>query len=180
MKQENYLKKNFVTCFLTFGIPTGIIMGIFWGMSAEGSLTQQILYGVLGGVVSGILSGLLFGGVIVLNTIKTEKQLAPIREELSKEHQILYEDGANYFYKSQTIGGWLFLLEDRLYFAAQKININMKKKNWEVLFSDIESVKEDKTVNTIRLIMKEGKPERFVVNDRDAWISRIQEQLEKL
>lgn len=160
MRRDNL--NNFMVCFLAFGTPFGLAAGLCTGDLITGFLT-------------GVIAGGLFAGGMLIFLIGLNKKMEPVREQLMKEHEILFEGGANHFFKNEGVGGWLFLLEDKLHFISHNVNLNVHTLT--VSYEDIVSIKKAAIVNTIQITLKNGDEERFVVNRRKKWIQLIEEHI---
>lgn len=99
--------------------------------------------------------------------------------ELHEDEVIEAEGPANLFRKMEGVGGKLFLTNRRLVFNSHKLNI--QKGATIIHFSEVESVHPRKTTgiidNGISVKLKSGEDYKFVINDRNTWLSEIQKRL---
>lgn len=77
----------------------------------------MIQYTIIGLIVSIAIASLLTYILAVVNSKESYKKYEP---KLDIDEHILTQATAGYFYKVQTFGGYLYLTNKRLYFAALK------------------------------------------------------------
>lgn len=159
--KKNKLLLNFIISFLGWGIPMGLIFFIMFG-----SLKKGMILGGIGGLVFAIAM-MLF--VVILSSRKDK-----LRERYGIEGTLVYDGAANHMVNRKAIGGWLFLMEDRFYFAAHAINTMTGV--WTISYSDITDVTKGEMVRSIAVHTKGGIVEEFVVDNRDEWIHILQER----
>ena len=164
--------KNFISCFVIFTFSFGIL--IF-------AVSENIKIGLVGGIIASFLYSIR----IIISERTVDKYKIPlIKEELEKSHQVLLY--------GQTIllgnkgkphggsvenhkGGALFLLETGVYFRDILSQIS-----YEMLieYCDIDSVQKGGIQNEVLQInLKNGRCERFTIEQRETWIKKIQELL---
>ena len=123
----------------------------------------------------GILFGLFMGSLAYLFQINKfiEKQTLP--EHLDQEN-LIYYGGANHFLNREGVGGRLFLLDKEIVFKSHRFNV----QNHELIIKaeEIEKVECFNLVgfvpNGLKIRLKSGKIESFVVNNREVWKSMIE------
>lgn len=156
--------KGFIKTFLRTGIFFGLWMGIYF----------SIIYDLKTGVESGIACGISFGAVMTLfsvyNSNKTRKNRPPFVDE-----KIIKEDAANHFMGAESVGGWIYLTDKRLVFKSHSLNI--QNHELSIPLSDIENAMKGRFLrifsNRLQLKLKNGKVEKFVVNEPDDWIKSV-------
>ncbi|MCX6036777.1 MAG: hypothetical protein NTW99_02575 [Chloroflexi bacterium] len=88
---------------------------------------------------------------------------------------IIKEGSANHFKGLESVGGKLYLTNLRLVFKSHAINIQGHEESYRL--DDIISVLPRNTLgivpNGMTLILKDGREEKFVVNERQDWMNRI-------
>lgn len=94
--------------FISMGLIYGIILGLYFGFSTNNPIL---------GIVIGIFTGALYGLLLFWFLHSVEKNIKPIRLEISKEHTIICDGIASYKNKN----GWLFFTDDGIEFYPRKI-----------------------------------------------------------
>jgi hypothetical protein len=144
------------------------IEGIFYGMS----IFYVVQHGIEG-IVCGMVSGLLFAAFMYLlyNSSWFQRKTAI----MANNGPVLYTGGANHFLNGEAVGGKLYLLRDKLWFRSHNLNI----QNHELQL-DVHHIKAINLYNIagiiptgIQVALDNGKTEKFVVNNRKAWINEI-------
>lgn len=73
-------------------------------------------------LIINISSGLVFSiAVYLFSTSKKIKK--QVKLENVEETEIIYSDGANHFLNREGVGGWLYLLSNKLVFKSHKFNL---------------------------------------------------------
>ncbi len=92
--------------------------------------------------------------------------------KLQSDEKVMKSGFANHFKGIESVGGKLVLTNKRLYFKSHKLNF----QNHE-LSLELKDIKEHVKVNTLsivpnglKIILKSGEEERFVLNRRNDWI----------
>ena len=90
---------------------------------------------------------------------------------------VIYDGMASHFKDGITVGGTLFLMEDRLIFQTN--SINFIKRHEQTIFlnkiTEVELVKTMGLINNGLLIKnKDNQNEQFVVNKREIWKEQIE------
>ena len=103
-----------------------------------------------------------------------------MKTELKQNEQIIKQGAANLQKGLETVGGKLYLTNQRLVFEAHKINI--QGDSTEINLSDIQSSEKCWTKflgfiplmpNSLAVYTKAGKEYRFVLFGRGAWAAAI-------
>lgn len=162
--KKNKLLLNFIISFLGWGIPMGLIFFIMFG-----SLKKGVILGGIGGFV--------FAAFMILFVVILASRKDKLRERYGIEGAVVYDGAANHMVNKNAVGGWIFLMEDRFYFAAHAVN--MTTGVWMIPYSDITDVTRGKMVRSIAVHTKGGIIEEFVVDNRDEWIHILQERCGK-
>ena len=101
--------------------------------------------------------------------------------ELQQGEEIIKKGAANHFVKIESVGGQLFLTNERVVFKSHSINIQTHELS--IPFNQIEDIGKRNTLlivpNGIFIKLITGKIEKFVVWKRNEWISKIKEFLKK-
>lgn len=149
----------------------------FWLFSVCFSMVCILLFQNLEkGFILGCLAGLLYAAGTSIFTNVISKKMVKIRRVLETQSTVIYDDGANHWVGKEAAGGWLFLLEDSLYFVSHKGNITVHE--CKIPYQEIESVGKGKKMRSICIERKNGKKEEFVVNGCKKWTKLIETQME--
>jgi hypothetical protein len=155
-----------MACFT--GIPFGLFMGLF----------LTLLYGSKVGISMGFACGLLFGILMVLFAESQRKKMQSKDGTLEGE-AILFQGPANHFQNGEGRGGWLTLTSTRLVFRSHGMNVQNQPLNLEV--GEILEVFPTLTLgfipNGLRLTLRNGKQESFVVQNRKKWGKLISQEI---
>lgn len=159
------MNKNIKNVLLT-GFPFGLFMGIFFSFR----------YGATRGIPAGIISGILFGismSIFMAYQTKKFKKNPPLLEN----EYIIKEGPANHFKNIEGVGGWAYLTDKSFIFKSHSVNIQTHE-----LIIPIQKIKDVKLVLTIgfipnglKIITIDGNNERFVVENRKDWVTKILE-----
>ena len=96
---------------------------------------------------------------------------------MKKIEGTIYEGAANHIAGIEGVGGKLYLTKEALIFVSHKLNI----QNHELLIpiEEIASYSLSKNLgivpNGLTINKKDGVSEKFVVNNRKAWVEKIRE-----
>ncbi|WP_422929113.1 GRAM domain-containing protein [Singulisphaera sp. PoT] len=150
--------------FAMTALPFGAFMTLFFWIM-PGSKERAI--------IGGMTSGLLFGVAIVAFTEWQRSRSTKEVPDLDGER--LIKDGpANHFRGLESVGGWLYLTDHRLYFRSHRFNV--QNHELTIPLSDIRDVKTSMTLGIVPngLLISTGlRQERFVVVGRKAWVEEI-------
>ena len=154
---------------LSSGIFFGFVMGVLF------SFMNGPVIGSISGIFAGILFGFLYHVFIKVFVKKVKKP------QIEADKELVFEGRANHFKGIEGVGGWLFLTPGELLFKSHSMNI----QNHQLVLplNKIHDVKPAKTVglfrNGLTLITEQKKPERFVVEDPDAWVEKIHQMMKR-
>jgi hypothetical protein len=150
------------------GVPFGLFMGLFLALS----------YGSKVGVPMGFACGLFFGLFVALFT-ETQRKKMQSKDGTLDGEAILFQGPANHFQNGEGRGGWLTLTLTRLVFRSHGMNIQNQPLNIEV--GEILEVIPTLTVgfipNGLRITLKNGRQESFVVQNRKKWSKVISQEI---
>ncbi len=89
------------------------------------------------------------------------------------------EEGASHLHQFVAVGGTLCLTNKRLFFKSHA-QANLSHE-WSVELKFISSIELCKTMflnpNGLAILLKDGQIEHFIVDDRQAWKERIQNEM---
>lgn len=91
--------------------------------------------------------------------------------------QTIKEGPANHWRGAEAVGGRLWLTNIRLHFKSHGVNVQVHEVSYPIW--EIVSVEKQSTLgivsNGMTVVLQNGQQERFVVEDRDDWIAKIQQ-----
>ncbi|WP_231426228.1 hypothetical protein [Pedobacter sp. Leaf250] len=161
-------RKTTVKALIIASIGFALLFGAFI------AFTNGIWYALVAGPVTGILWGLMM--YLFINSKKVNEQTTL---EGIAESDIIYSGGANYFKNAEAVGGKLYLLKDRLEFKSHQLNI--QNQTFKINTADIQEIISYNTLglipNGLKVVLKDGVQEKFVVNNRTIWRENIQKLL---
>ncbi|MDG5767825.1 hypothetical protein QA596_10135 [Balneolales bacterium ANBcel1] len=147
------------------GIAFGLLSGLFYAFYIA------IEYALIAGPVTGLAVGVAMYYFVTSRMVKEQTQI-----ENMKGESIIRSGGANHLKNVESVGGVLYLLEDRIHFKSHKLNV----QNHEEIIG-IGQVQEVGFYNTLGIIPNglsikkdDDKVERFVVNGRRKWKEEIE------
>ena len=161
-KNSNQLLLNFILAFAGFSIPMGLFLSL-------------IFLSVWKGIILGIISGLLFAGVCIAFIVYIATRKEKLKERYGIMEQAFYDGGASYIKDKISIGGWMYLFEDRLCFLSHMINVDVGEI--VIPYQDIASVSKGSKWRRIAIHTKDGKCGEFVVNEAEEWIEVLQNKI---
>ena len=118
-----------------------------------------------------VAATVVIGGIAGLSAVMQRK----IGGTTALNPDVIYSGAANHFLNGESVGGGLYLMNDKVLFKSHKLNI----QNHELLL-DINEVAEVHFYNTLGIIPNgleirttNGKVEKFVVYKRKIWKQKI-------
>jgi hypothetical protein len=149
-------------------VASALAMGAGVG-AAVGLATSRPVSGWHAGFWAAVLLGL------ALHKILRVKAFASPAEGFEDGETVLHRGPANHFRGIVAVGGTLFLTDRRLRFRAHALNV--RRHDDSFARRDILGVSRASTLlvipNAIRVHLRDGRSERFVVFDRAEWIARL-------
>lgn len=101
--------------------------------------------------------------------------------QLQENESIIKEGAANHFKDIESVGGRLFLTNQRLYFNSHSLNVQIHELS--IPYSEIRSVGKRNTLfivpNGMYIELQNGKNEKFVLWGRAKWIQEIEQLIKK-
>lgn len=186
-------KKSAVNMGVYFGLVMGLVAGLL-GMClfpGIGCLLFQdaILLGIIIGLVVDVILALGFGavnglvyGLIMYSFIeKKAKEFAPMRDIFIAQKRLLYDGAANHQMGKESVGGWMFLLNDTLYFKSHQQNVQVHE--FGIPLVNIKSVEGYKNFiyNTgLKVELLDGTVEKYTINNQKMWIQKIYEGRDRI
>lgn len=161
---------------LKMGLAMGVAFAVLFGGGI--ALTQSdVAAGIFAGVLGGPLFGLAMGGFLGWMS----RRMARNRPALAGENALL-EGTANHVANAEARGGWLYLTDTALHFKAHKLNI--QRGGLSIPLADIAEVVPARALGlfptAIAVGTRQGKREKFVVQQRAAWIDAIRIAMQRL
>ena len=158
-------KKATIKSLVYASIGFALLFGIFI------AFINGIWYALIAGPITGALWGLMM--YLFVNARKVKEQTILEGVEAS---EVIYSGGANHFKNAEAVGGTLYLLSDRLAFKSHQVNI--QNHTFAIKINNIQDIIFYNTLglipNGLKIILKDGAEEKFVVNHRDIWKKNIQ------
>lgn len=155
-------------CFL---FKTSIIVGIIIGLVVDVILALGF----------GVACGLLYGFLMYAFTKQKAKAFAPMRDTFIAQKRLFYDGAANHRMGKESVGGWMFLLNDTLYFKSHQQNVQVHE--FGIPLANIKKVEGHKifiynTGLTVELL--DGSIEKYTINNQKMWIQKIYECRERV
>lgn len=139
------------------------------------SFINGINYAFVAAPIAGLLWGILIYFFFNSKKVKQHTQITGVEES-----DIIYAGGANHFKNAEAVGGKLYLLKDKLEFRSHGFNI--QNHSFNIDLNEMEEIIFFNTLglipNGLKLKLKAGDEEKFVVNNRNTWKSAIEQQIE--
>lgn len=159
---------DFFKVFIKAGFSFGFLM----------TLAFTLQSGFISGVKYGICSGVLFGLLIGLFITYQSRKFTQNRPLLSDE-KLIKEGGANHFLNGEAVGGWIYLTNSRFYYKSHKSNV--QNHEFVIPISEIAEIEKANTFavipNQLRVTLKNGQVEKFVVTGVKDWLKTIHEMI---
>jgi len=156
----------FVFAGLAFGAPMGLLAA--W-------LTQSAAFGVRAGVVAGAAFGFGLWGFVKATQSSPALELDGKAAGFDADEKVLHHGPANHFKGIESVGGKLFLTSRRLRFRSHALNVQAHDESFPL--ADIATVEPTRTLgivpNGIRVTLRDGRRERFVVTGRATWVAQL-------
>ena len=160
---------------LRAGLFLGIIMSIFSILNrlwdTENFTTEFLLKTIFSGIVGGTIAGILFGYFMgkFLKFIGSNVSI-----DTEADENTLLESLASHYKGIEAVGGKLFLTNKKLIFKSHNFNV----QNHELSINLNEIVKTDRYKNIginngLAIECKNGRTEKFVVEEPEKWIERL-------
>ena len=153
---------------LGVGLPFGLIFGI--------GLSSRDLSGVILGLGVGLLIGLLFAALVPWRQTNNTPEA-----HVTDTRHVLKQGLANHFRGWIADGGKLYLTDQSLWFKPHWLNLNTDELI--IPLSEVIDVSACLTAgivpNGLRVVTTEGE-ERFVVNDRQNWVTEIERAIDAM
>ena len=160
----NYELRNAIIAGIIFGITMGFVFAYIYNKEIA--------------LVSAPIAGVVFGGALYFfatsKVVKAQTQIT--------NTEIIHEGAANHFLGAESVGGKLYLLNNTLEFKSHGFNV--QNHNLVINLKDIEQAETYNLLwivpNGLKIILKNGQTEKFVVNNRTKWIEKILAEIKTL
>ena len=143
------------------------------------SIYYALMYGKWVGLIGGVASGVLFTLFVTLALYHQNKQLKEIKCNLLAQRVIVHEGTASRRAGIGGCGGWLFLTNDDVIFKAN--DFNFQKRECYISLEDISRITKKNNLGIVPdgivMILNDGTPMRFAVQNREVWIREIEQAL---
>lgn len=180
--------KTAVKLGLFYGTAMGLVAGLlglclFPGLGCL-VFNQNMILGLIIGVLLDIVAAVLFGvacgllyGIIMGAFMKKKAQeFIPVREDFRAQGRLFYDGAANHMMGKEGVGGWMFILNDTLYFKSHQQNVQIHEL--QIPLGNIRKVACTRRgiFNTgLDVELMDGSVEKYVVNERKIWVDKITE-----
>ena len=172
---------NSIKLGIISGLFFGIFMGAFWFLQGMFFTSPGTSFAIA--IYPAVFSGIFFGIFFAIGTrffVKYQsRKFQAENETWLQSITVLYRGAANHFMGFEGVGGSLVLTPDALIFKSHKFNIQN-----HTLELPLEQCVNITTVNFCYIVptgmqieITGGKIEKFVVNNRKAWIDKIQDAI---
>ena len=155
--------------FLKTFLRSGIFFGFFMGF------VYVYLYNLKLGIIYGIISGIIFGSFMGFFA-KFQSKKFQMERPLFDNEKLIKEGPANHLVKMEAVGGWIYLTDKRLFYKSHEVNI--QKHELSIPLSEIVAAIKGRTLgiipNQLKLKLKDGRTEYFVVDNVNDWTKNIQ------
>lgn len=136
-----------------------------------------LVSGNIVGISAGLLCGLAFGLMIALFT-EFQRNKMELKDGIFEGEAIVFQGPANHFFKGEARGGWLTLTPSRLAFRSHGMNV--QNQNIDIGLEELADVVPTLTLglipNGLRVLLKSGEKQSFVVNNRKQWVKAMMRQ----
>lgn len=150
------------------GVPFGLCMGLFFAW----------IYKSYTAFPAGLACGLAFGFIVAIFT-ETQRKRMESKDGWLDGEPIIFQGPANHFFNGEGRGGWLTLTPSRPVFRSHGMNV--QNQPLDIGIGELADIVPTLTIglipNGLRVFLKTGKKESFVVNTRKKWIKLISEQI---
>ena len=167
--------KDYLINFLRVAILYGTVMGLLIGVPA--AIFVGMDTGLKGGIIFGAIFGTLFGLYMCVVTEFQSRNFEKNTSQITGGRNVLKKGPANHFMNGESVGGYLFLLDESIIFKSHKINVN----NHQLILplDEIANIKPSLTLgfvpNGMKITTSDGVVEQFVINGRKDWIRKIED-----
>ena len=192
---ESY-KKSILKLEVFYGSAMGLFAGLFGlcffpGMGCimiKQNLWLGLILGLFLDIVAaalfGSICGIIYGRIMESNMKKHALDFVPMRDSFYSQNRLLYDGPANHMMGKEGVGGWLFLLNDTLYFKSHQQNIQVHEL--QIPLSYISKLKLTKSGlrgifrTGLDVELMDGRVEKYVVNETKIWADSITEACKHL
>lgn len=158
-KAFDMTKRLFKTALLT-GIPFGVFMGLCF----------LSIFQSMNGIFLGLACGVAFGSFFAIFTEIQRKKMESTDGTFEGE-AIVFQGPANHFFNGESRGGWLTLTPSKLAFRSHGMNV--QNQNLDISLEEFAEVLSSQTLgiipNGLRVALRTGQKESFVVYNREKW-----------
>jgi len=166
--------KDYLINFLRVSILYGTVMGLLIGVPA--AIFAGIDTGLKGGIIFGTIMGMLFGLYACVFAEFQSRNFEKTTSQITGGRNVLKKGPANHFMNGESVGGYLFLLDEIIIFKSHNVNIN--KHQIILPYKKIVDIKPSLTLglvpNGMKITTSGGEVEQFVVNGRKDWVRKIE------
>lgn len=153
---------------VAFGVPMGAFLWMQTGRPAAAA-------------IGGVMCGVLFAVAIAAFGARAADSGASDAALFGTDGgETLVRSGlANHFKGMESVGGKLYLTDHRLRFVSHKLNVQRHDESYPL--REITRVEKTRTLgivpNGLRITLRSGARERFVLYDRNAWVAAVEQAI---
>lgn len=151
---------DFLRIFWQTGLPFGLMIGLFYAFQYDWK------EGLAAGAFGGVFFGLLMAAFMHFQSRKFRQN-----RPLSPDEKLIHEGAANH----RGNGGWIYLTDSRLHYVSHKLNF--KAGEMSIPLDEIILPEKGRSFgvipNQLILNLRNGKTEKFVVQNVQGWIDQI-------
>ena len=165
------MKKYKLRAVLFFGITMSIFFILRYLWDLENFTTKSLLSIILLGIMCGAITGILFGYLIGTYSKFTGSN---VNIETEADENVLLESPANHYKGVEAVGGKLLLTNKKFIFKSHKFNI--QNRGFSISLDEIVRTDRYKNIgisNGFSIQCKNGKTEKFVVEESEKWIENL-------
>lgn len=158
---------------MQYVVASGLLFGLSVGL-AVGVLTKSGSAGWHSGFWGGFLFAFAMHRFLKVQPVP-RPSLDAKEEGFADDESLLHHGAANHWKGVEAVGGKLFLTDKRLRFRSHAFNVQRHDESYPR--ADIVAASPARSLgiipNAIRIELKDGRRETFVVADRAAWLTRL-------
>jgi len=167
--------KDYLINFLRASIFYGTVMGLLIGVPT--AIFAGIETGLKDGITIGAIMGTLFGLFMCVFAEYQSRNFEKNKKQITGGRNVLKKRPANHVMNGESVGGYLFLLDESIIFKSHKINVN--RHQLILPLEEITDIKPSLTLglvpNGMKITTSGGEVEQFVINGRKDWVRKIED-----
>lgn len=172
MKKKTRLKRGmyFGIFMMVFFLIQNLLINDDW-------TSRKVIIIVVSSLITGIVSTLFFAWIIgVFN--KSKRMHDAIKIIVEPDERVLFHTPANHFKGVESVGGQLYLTNNRIIFKSH--NFNIQKHQLSINLTEIKEFCRYKPLglvnNGLYIITIQNKKEKFIIEEIENWLKYSVEQ----